>query len=317
MSDWSARLVPDFETDWPEGLERFVEWQAARWPRLSSARQGLDAVRTRSVPCGAGVVQVQWNPGRTVNTTAKVDPASIASRACFLCPDRLPPEEHGIAFDDLVVLCNPAPILAGHLVLAHREHRPQEVRPIVGALLAFAQAAAGRFTAVYNGPRSGASAPDHLHLQAVTAGLLPEERAGAGRHGRWMDTSSGRLILGLTGPRESVERDLRVTLETLALAQHVGEPDVNLLATAHDDGVLALLFPRGAHRPACFFAEGEGQCIVSPGAIDMAGVIVTVREADFERLDRAWVEGIFAETTLGPRATRALRATLERSWNHD
>ena len=313
MSGWPERLVAGFD-DWPEGLSRFVGWQAARWPRLQAALDGLSTVRSRQVPCGEGAVEVQWNPGRTVNTTAAVDAASIAARRCFLCPGHLPHEEHGIAFSDLVVLCNPAPILPGHLVLAHREHRPQEVRPAVGPLVAFA-AAQDRFTAVYNGPRSGASAPDHLHLQAVGAGLLPEERRA--RSGRWVDDSSGRLVVGFTGAPADVEADLRAAIELLAEAQGTAEPDLNLLATAHSEGLQALLFPRGAHRPACFFAQEPTRCVVSPGAIDMAGVLVTVRERDYHVLDRLAIERIYSETSLAPATAAAYRAVLERSWNHE
>lgn len=317
-------------TTGPALVQAFVQWQLAHWPRLAQATEALAKVETRALRIGGPdrdrELLLQWNPGRAVSSTAKVDPASVSQRPCFLCAGNIPPEERGLAFGDgWVVLPNPAPILDGHIVIAHRDHVPQVVGPALGGLVAFAGAMRGTRTALYNGPRSGASAPDHLHLQAVSADVLPEERFVRAALARgevpgavlargpglsvWSARGAGRAILGAAGAPDEVEGAGRAIIAVLAAAFDADEPPLNLLATARPgagpdgaDELVLLVFPRGAHRPACFFAEGPAQRVVSPGIIDMAGIVVTVREQDFRVLDRATLEGIFGEVTVtGPR----------------
>lgn len=317
---WDERLAdPAALPEGPLGhrIGPFLAWQAARWPRLAEARAALAGMRTRELRAGSRRVLVQFNPARAVSTTAAVDPGSVAARPCFLCPGALPPEERGLAFgDDWVLLANPAPILPDHLVLAHRAHRPQAVGDALGALVDLAAAAEGRLAVIYNGPACGASAPDHLHLQAVAAGLLPEEEAGwraAEGAPAWAIAEPGRGILGFAGRPDAVRGALA---EAVAVLGEGGEPRLNLLATARGGRVLALLFPRAAHRPACFWAPEPGRRMVSPGALDMAGALVTVREQDFLRLDEAAVAEIYREVTLPPERARAAFAAIERSRPH-
>jgi hypothetical protein len=325
---WASHLVGSEvlgEGTLPEQLERFLAWQTERWPRLAEALAALQRVELREIPVADRVLTMQWNPGRTTSSTAKVDAASVQQRRCFLCADSLPPEEHGVAFgDDLVVLPNPAPILPGHLVAAHREHVPQAVREALGPLIRLAAATQGASTVVYNGPKCGASAPDHLHLQAVASGRLPEERLvfealqGGAVPGEllheadglqvWSARGAGRAILGFHGLSGAVEAAMRVALDVLG----GDEPMVNVLATARGDRVVAMLFPRGAHRPACFFAEGPDQRVVSPGVIDMAGIVVAVREEDFRALDGAAVQGIFDEVSVTGDALGRIEQELAR-----
>ncbi|MEN0065654.1 MAG: DUF4922 domain-containing protein [Myxococcota bacterium] len=333
MSDWNSALV-----DWAtvgadplaslgDRLPVFLKWQAERWPRLAQALEGLGKVRTRSVMVAGAPVQLQFNPGRAVNSTAKVDPASIAKRKCFLCPENLPPEEKGIPFGErLILLANPGPILEDHFVLAHREHRPQNALEALADLVEFAQRTDGAFTVIYNGPTSGASAPDHLHLQAVRARNMPLETRivdALGADGTvgtevldaegvrgFHDDAGGRTVIGLYGAPTAVERVGRRVLRFLS----AGRPDearLNLIATALDASrVLLMVVPRAAHRPQMYFASGDAQRLVSPGAIDMGGVIVTVREQDFERLSESDLQQIFSEVSR-PIAPDALRGYLE------
>lgn len=320
MTAWDERIVgaQQIGVGGPlaEALPAFVRWQVGHWPRLAEARAALANVAVRTVRVGDRETRIQFNPARAVSTTAKVDAASIQARPCFLCPGNLPPEEHGLSFGARwVVLPNPAPILMDHLVIAHREHTPQVVKGSLDGLLDFAVDSGGAVTALYNGPKSGASAPDHLHLQAVQAGVLPEEqlviaarergevpgeRLGQGEgFVAWRARGAVREILGVAGTRKGVKTALREAIATLG----GDEPGLNLLARAHGDEVFALLFPRGKHRPDMFFAEGPEQRIVSPGVIDMAGIIVTVRASDYEALDGPTIEQIYREVTL-PDADR-------------
>ncbi len=337
LDPWAARIVDPDRLGLPAGslgaqLDPFVAWQAARWPRLAEALQGLAAVKTREIPLGARRVEAQINPGRVVNATARVDASSIRERPCFLCAGNLPPQEFGLAFGEhWVLLTNPAPILPGHLVLAHREHRPQRVELAIPALLDLALATAGHATCVYNGPACGASAPDHMHLQALAPGLLPQERAawavvdGAPAQRllqrpellAWVQPAPGPVVLGFHGERAAVERALWVARDVLALVQdEPEEPRLNLLAAGRAGRVTALVFPRQAHRPSCFFADEPHRFVISPGSIDMAGLLVTVRHQDFERLDTAIVETIYRETTIGPQPLARVLALLTERLPH-
>ena len=333
MSDWTNALV-GWETVGADPLaslgarlDRFLVWQAERWPRLQTSLAGLSDVRTRMVTVHGEPVQLQFNPGRAVNSTAKVDAASIAKRRCFLCAENLPPEEKGIPFGErMVILANPGPILAGHFVLAHREHRPQDALEALADLVEFAWQTDGAYTVIYNGPRSGASAPDHLHLQAVKAGLMPLESriVGALRGGDALgdavfdrdgvqgfhDDRGGRTVIGLVGAPSGVERVAHRVLRFLSAATDT-EARLNLIATAVDAGrVLLMVIPRAAHRPRVFHARGDEQRLVSPGAIDMGGVVVTVRQRDYEQLSADDVESIFSEVSrrIAPQALRGYLA---------
>jgi hypothetical protein len=301
---WERHLAPQ-AGPLPERIRAFWEWQTERWPRLADARRALGDVRTRTVRVAERDVRLQWNPARAVSSTAKVDPASIAARPCFLCPSSLPPEEHGLPWGDWIVLPNPAPILDPHLVVAHRDHTPQDVRRALRPLLDLAVESG--MTALYNGPRCGASAPDHLHLQLVAAGALPDERGDGFVEG------AGRVVLAVSGTVAEVERALLDAIELLPSDGQ--EPRLNLVATRAGDGVRALLFPRGAHRPACFFAEGPERRVVSPGVIDMAGTVVLVRAEDFDVLDGPAIERIYGEVTLPADARGAWEDALRRRWS--
>ncbi len=321
---------------WPEVLQAFLEWQTPRWPLLAKMRGALADVEQRSVQVGERSQLVQFNPGRTVNSTAKVDAATIEKRRCFLCAENLPPEEKGLAFGpSLVVLANPFPILGRHYVIAHREHRPQEVDVALDGLLAFARAAEGTLSVIYNGPTSGASAPDHLHLQAVDAAVLPEEvhaqRAlAAGRlpgipvfeapeAKAWFDDRSGRSLVGMVGAPEAVADVARAVIAFLADTEEVGdagEPPLNLVATAGRPGeVVLLLFPRAAHRPAVYYLEDPDRRVVSPGAIDMAGLVVTVRHEDYTLLRPDDLAQIFHEVSRSIEVSE-LQAALSRRLSH-
>lgn len=335
--NWQGKIVRGDAVGggpWKERLDRYLDWSIARWPRLADAVAGLSSVRTRELTVANRTVMAQFNPGRAVSTTAKVDAASVSARPCFLCPHNLPPEETGLAFGpEWAVLPNPAPILPLHLVVASLDHEPQEIMAALPAMFGLAEAADGAATAVYNGPRCGASAPDHLHFQVVRAGVLPEENHALdairsntspgevllARPGLtiWSATDAGRVVLGLYGRRDPVERELMFAIEALSAVASPDdgpEPMLNLAITSRDEQILALLFPRGAHRPKMYFAEGETQRLISPGVIDMAGVIVAVRETDHDALDAKTVAAIFDEVTLPAERRDTWLASLTQRW---
>ena len=294
-----------------------VEQQRRAWPLLAQGVAALAEIETRRVPVASSEVVIQHNPHRIRSTAAAVDKSSVEKRPCFLCAENLPPEEKGIAYgEDLGIFCNPFPILSRHLTIVHQRHVEQTIAGNFESLLGLAVDLAPDYFALYNGPQCGASAPDHLHFQACSRQLLPIaddlnaeitadpahcEICEAGPRDQFelfTMAGCGRSVIVLRGNRlEEVARWFyRVVEELPRLEGHI-EPMMNIICTFERDTFTTFLFPRTKHRPASFFAEGEARLIVSPGAIDMAGVIVTPRREDFMRLDGRRIEAIFAEVS--------------------
>ncbi len=251
------------------------------------------------------------NPGRMKSSTAPVAGTYVRARPCFLCARHLPAPQRAVLYrEEYLILCNPMPVFPGHLTVAHVDHRPQAISGQFGVMLGLAADLGRDWAVLYNGPRCGASAPDHLHFQVVPTGMMPIERemeeAGRLEPAATPDGTPvlvlkdiGRLAVVLEGPDMAL---LSAALQSLldALRSAFGpdeEPMVNL-AVFHGDGVWRiLLFPRSKHRPEAFFREGAGRIVVSPAIVEMGGVIVTPVDGDFARLDRETVEAIYREVS--------------------
>jgi Domain of unknown function (DUF4922) len=304
-------------------VDELIAQQKRSWPQLAAGYAALAAVRTRAVSIGSSRVVLQHNPGRIRNTTADVAAAAAGRRPCFLCPTGLPLEERGLAFGrNLVILCNPFPILDRHLSIVHREHVPQTLDGGIATLLELAEALGPQFFVLYNGARCGASAPDHLHLQACGRDHLPiEEDAGRARPEPAGPSGEGIAILRAEDCGRSVvvlRAHKRAALVAWAKAvlgalpsPDGGEPLVNLIAVSDPGRSSLYVFPRTRHRPAAYFAQGEERMLVSPGAIDMAGLVVLPDQRDFERLDAGRLAAVFQEVSL-PTA-RVAGAVLKSS----
>jgi hypothetical protein len=338
--------------------EALLESQKRTWPRLSEGYVGLARARVREIRGDSWGVQVQCNPRRIVSTGANIAPEAVRRRPCFLCPGNLPPEQQAIRYrEDYLVLCNPMPIFPGHLTIAHARHLPQSLPGHLGTLLRLAADLGPGTTILYNGPLSGASAPDHLHFQAVPAGLMPVEgeipasrkRAEAGRWDGaavFRTVGLGRGILVIEGaepePVAALAGKVITGLGRLAgdapgqpcpsggeggaaethLASLSGEsmppagpsadaePMLNALCAHTKEGWRLILFPRKRHRPGNYFREGRGGYLVSPGAVDMAGVVITPREEDFLALTPELVAGIYRDVACDDADTEALLARL-------
>jgi uncharacterized protein DUF4922 len=319
ISQRELRAYQDEETG--QSLESrvaaLIDQQRETWPLLREGCEAFAQIETKRVSVQESEVVIQHNPRRIRSTAASVDRASVEGRRCFLCPDNLPPEEKGIAYDDLVILCNPFPILDRHLSIVHREHTPQQIEGNVERLLSLAQDLGSSYFVLYNGPECGASAPDHLHFQACSRELLPIE-AGlyedepvmvedcdyceeSARHNFELFTLGGcgrSVVVFRGGNRDEVATWVYAVIKELALQTDKAEPLINIVCTYDTRIWTVYLFPRAKHRPASFYAEGEQRLIVSPGAIDMAGVVVVPEREHFDRIDGARTAAIFSEVSM-------------------
>lgn len=301
--------------------------QRDTWPLLRAATTALGTVQYRHFQINGAAVMAQYNPQRLVSTAARVDAASIRARPCFLCADHLPPEEQGIAFGaDFVILCNPFPVLSDHLVIVARRHTPQAIEGSFETLLDVAAALGPDYCTLYNGPACGASAPDHLHVQACARAPLPLVREveswprqqgayGAEREVFALADYRLHVLVARGKERSSLMQWWQQTLAafTAVTPAAAPEPLLNLLVTFDHLGWTVYLFPRAQHRPSCYYAEDETKLTVSPAAIDLAGVLVLPEADHFARLSGPDIARIYAEVTLDtPRFT----ALKEMSFGH-
>ncbi len=292
-----------------ELCKNLLEEQKRNWPLLAAAQKGLANIRTRLISGSGYDVYVQFNPAREVSSGAAVDNESIKNRPCFLCDSNLPREQKGILYqNDYLILCNPAPVFAEHFTVVHMQHQPQAIAASANGLLDITADMSPDFILLYNGPACGASAPDHLHFQAIPANTLPLQQSLPGNCRLIKDAAVriyypegiNRTALVLEGS----DKDLLLAQfdRLLQAAQNVlsihGEPMINVLCSYKDGVWRIIVFLRAKHRPDAFYAEGEQRIFVSPGTIDMAGFIITPLEADFNRLDFEKISSIYAEVSL-------------------
>lgn len=313
-----------------------LEQQKRSWELLGRNYAALNSVRTRAIEFNGFAIELQFNPARITSAAAKVDPKSIRERPCFLC--NLPAEQRGLLFaEEYLVLCNPFPILPEHFTVVNREHVPQRIAAAFPALLDLAEAMGPRYTAFYNGPRCGASAPDHLHLQAGDKGFMRIDREYDVVKSRYAEPIVEGPALTVFGVQKYVRRffafessDRAVLLAAFnafyraveAIAPNDEEPMMNVIVS-HAPAAAGggryretgqwrvVIFPRGQHRPSVFFLEGDAKVTVSPGAVDLGGVLITPVERDYDRLTREDVVNIFEEVCAPADLFAAIRSRMQ------
>jgi hypothetical protein len=286
--------------------------QKKKWPQLASGYASLDSIRLRQVACVGYSVWLQFNPGRIVSTGAKVDAKSIQERRCFLCVQNLPEAQKGILYkDDFLILCNPAPIFREHFTISHVRHIPQVFNTYSASFLELARDLSPRLTVFYNGPKCGASAPDHMHFQASPSGTIPVEAAVREQDRRVVRRSLhhvdvltlsnyGRQVIILESKHfENLQRALSDLTESLRnVMGESDEPMMNLLCSYGDSAWRVIVFPRSKHRPDAYFREGDARILISPAAVDIGGLVITPLEKDFDTVDASVMEGILKEVSL-------------------
>ena len=283
--------------------------QKKSWPKLVCAYRELANVSTRSITCGGYKIYLQFNPQRAVSSGAAVDAESIKSRPCFLCKDNLPSEQQGILYrNQYLILCNPAPIFENHFTIVALEHKPQEITSSINWLLRLSTSLSPDYAVFYNGPACGASAPDHLHFQAIPVNALaflselrelpPVKEISSVRYSMGKGFYRSVIVMESKNADELTKQFLRL----LKVAQKIlitnDEPLINVICNYTGDCWRLAIFLRQKHRPDAYFAEGKNRIFISPGAIDMAGVVITPHLDDYNRLDCNTIRDIYQEVSL-------------------
>lgn len=302
-----------------DDLKRFFNQQLKQWEDARKRYQDLRDVKTKQL----GMLRVQYNPARMVSTGAKIDAHTLVQRPCFLCESNRPKEQlTKRLYDDFCLLVNPFPILPVHFTIPALRHEPQAILSHYGEvhkLLSMYKT----LMVFYNGPKCGASAPDHQHLQAGESGLVPLQR-------EWKrmqkslepivtlnedndvcllrDFVVPALVIRSTSA-ESDEKLFLLVYKCLPLRDGETEPMMNIVAWREGRQYISVVIPREKHRPDCYSDEGEKRLLVSPGALDMSGLLIVPREEDFNKLTETQAETILKECGV---TEKTMQAVVER-----
>jgi len=303
-------------------ITELLHEQVSNWELARTNFAGLKTVRTKSFDFGDFEVKVQFNPARIVSSGAKVDAKTIAERKCFLCAENRPAEQNSVDAGNYLVLVNPFPIFPEHFTIPRKEHVDQQIKPYFADMLELAEAL-DDYLIFYNGPRCGASAPDHMHFQAGTKDFLPL----VNDYTRLKDTHAQLLVESenfqlysfnnylrtvyciestdvesakdafeklynhFTSPPTLEERGERGTGDEI-------EPMLNIVCTFEDGKWFTFVLPRKTFRPWQYSAEGEQQLLVSPATVEMCGIFITPIEAHFEKITKEDVESILKQASF-------------------
>lgn len=305
-------------------ISRFFNRQLDVWTDARHRFRDLKHVETRQF---SDQLKLQWNPARIVSTGAKIDKKTLGERPCFLCDKNRPKEQMSKQIDEKFhLLVNPFPILPVHFTIPARKHQPQLIYKNYGEMHRFISLHSDLMV-FYNGPKCGASAPDHLHFQAGTNGILPLQT-------NWQRLSRNLTdIISLNDEEKiSVVRDFIVPAFVIisksaesdealfrrlykAMPQRGDEtePMMNIISWRKGEEFISVVIPREKHRPEAYFAEGDAQFVVSPGALDMSGLIITPREEDFRKLTEEKALSLLQECGVSEEKMNAIIAKLKAS----
>lgn len=301
------------------GPAAFFEKQLDTWPEAKERFDQLkENCRTRTLSTGTNILKMQFNPARSVSAKAKTDRTAIEKRPCFLCGTNRPKEQWAEnILPDFQLLVNPFPILPVHFTIVSKTHKPQQIKPYFADFMALINKMP-EYILFYNGPACGASAPDHLHFQAGSKGIVPIEENWA-YYAKQLeciyalsDASHGLYVLrNFPAPVFVIRYNTTGTdavhlfdilYNALPQTDTGCEPMLNLVGWKENDSdCTILIFPRCKHRPEVYFLKDGKQILISPGALDMSGLIIAIQENVFGQITPDMAESILKEVSLSPR----------------
>lgn len=289
-------------------VSTFLNQQLEEWDTARNNFAALANVKVKTFMIGSTHFKVQFNPGRITSSAAKVDAKSLKERKCFLCAANRPAVQRGLEWGDYTVLINPFPIFPRHLTIPDNNHVDQRIDGRIADMMQLARALEG-YTLFYNGPKCGASAPDHMHFQAGNSGFMPVEDDVVTAEKTQVATEGSAkmsLVDGLSHSCFLIEADTVVDgaalfkrlYDCLDIPEGEAEPMLNVLCRFVGNGWHVLVFPRKKHRPDCYFKEGDENILISPASVDMGGVFITPLEKDFEKITADDIAQILNECCL-------------------
>ncbi|MBL1213096.1 MAG: DUF4922 domain-containing protein [Ignavibacteriae bacterium] len=305
-----------------------LKQQMNSWKLLSDNYEQLSNVKVKEFHFDGFIVKVQFNPARITSSSAKVDAKSIKERKCFLCVENLPEQQRGIEFNDYTILCNPFPIFPEHFTIPKISHTPQKLLSNFAEMLNLAKALSRHYSVFYNGPKCGASAPDHMHFQAGTKFFMPIESdyenfiaenksivTSENDYSLFTINSYLRNIIVIESSVKSKVIELFNNFYSAyeELSGNSEEPMMNVIASFENDVWKVFIIPREKHRPDYYFAEGEDNILLSPASVDIGGVCITPLEKDFNKITKENLESIFKQICLTDEKFELLVKNLKQT----
>lgn len=303
--------------------KELLDRQLKVWLLAKNNFDALSRVETKEIDFGGFAISVQFNPARIQSSAAKVDAKSIQERKCFLCPQNLPAEQEGIPFgNNYQVLVNPFPIFPQHFTVPTHAHTDQLLLERFGDMLDLSKCM-DDCVIFYNGPKCGASAPDHAHFQAGNKGFMPIEKDMASIPLQIIHCGEQLVVSKIEGYLRngffvtSTDRQQAVDFfkkldAVLEIKEGEKEPMINVLAwyDTPTASYRVAIFPRAKHRPSCYFAEGDANILISPASVDLGGVFITPLQKDFDKITKEDIAAIFSEITISKNELDAIASKL-------
>ena len=283
--------------------------------------QALSGVEVKDMTIDGFPAKLFFNPARVRSVMADVSPEALQKRACFLCPDGLELNQLTTVWDSptgqtYFIRVNPFPIFNHHFTISSAIHERQTFAPHMESMLHLAQAMP-EMSIFYNGPMCGASAPDHMHFQAVPRHSMPIEDH--------FDTNYANAVLVQESDLQSHLAALKKVLSMASIPENASqtgsltagasrteewEPRWNIISwyepessasvvsdlqgKARSTGASDLqptgrsyntiVFFRKESRPQCFFAPENERILFSPGTVEMGGVGIVANRESFDRI---------------------------------
>ena len=271
--------------------------------------QALSQVEVKDMTIDGFPAKLFFNPARVRSVMADVSPEALQKRACFLCPDGV--EEHQLTHNwdsptghTYYIRVNPFPIFSPHFTVSSSVHERQELLPHLESMLHLAKELP-EMTIFYNGPMCGASAPDHMHFQAVPRHSLPIEDHFSTNYANAILVQETDLQTHLAAIKKvlamgTIPEEASQTGSLTAGASHAEEyePRWNIVSwyePASSPKFNTIIFFRKESRPQCFFAPEEERILFSPATVEMAGIGIVANRESFDRLTPARLRDIIRE----------------------
>ena len=283
--------------------------------------QALSGVEVKDMTIDGFPAKLFFNPARVRSVMADVSPEALKKRACFLCPDDLEPLQLTTVWDSptgqtYFIRVNPFPIFNHHFTISSAIHERQTFAPHMESMLHLAQAMP-EMSIFYNGPMCGASAPDHMHFQAVPRHSMPIEDHFDTNYANAVlvqesDLQSHLAALEKVLSMASIPENASQTGSLTAGASHTEEwePRWNIISWYEPESSASvvsdlqgkarstdaadlqptgrsyntIVFFRRESRPQCFFAPENERILFSPGTVEMGGIGVVANQESFDRI---------------------------------
>ena len=299
--------------------KQLFQEQSKSWTLAGDNYRALSKVVFKDFQMDDFRIRLQCNPGRIVSTSANVSKGAIQARPCFLCAKNRPDEQTYQTFangdnldSEFQILVNPFPVFPEHFTIAATKHQPQTIKGNLVTLLKLANTM-DDCVVFYNGPRCGASAPDHLHFQAGSKGLMPLEsdyKDWKKTHLSTLWKDKGIEVYKMEGflrngfvlegnDLAELNRNFELLFGLLEASNTTPNEEsmLNLLCWFEKGNWICVLFPRKAHRPKCYFREDETKLMISPASVEMGGLMIAARLEDYERIGINEIKEIYGDVS--------------------